>query len=203
MHPALRAHSPHFADPVGIIFIDSVCSLLSLLATTTNFVQPTMASVFTAPLGDRGCYIKGLQWAALPIIFQFRHCLTAVASHLIYAVAFVGDRDHYRANTEKKHITAWPGSGREGDGCNTEEQRGEGRVSLGNGRALGGQDPRPSRLSGWSQMMLPLIPLAVPRCPKMPFLYFSLVVAVKAIPLCFQGRDYPLLYRFSLFLSYF
>lgn len=69
---------------------------------TMNFVQPTMAAVFTAPLGDRGCYIKGLQCAALPIIFQFKHCLSAVVSHLIYTVAFVGDRDHYGANTEKK-----------------------------------------------------------------------------------------------------
>lgn len=52
------------------------------------------------------CYHKGLQCAALPIIFQFKHCLTAVVSHLIYTVAFVGDRDHYGVNTEKKHITA-------------------------------------------------------------------------------------------------
>ena len=36
------------------------------------------------------------------IIFQFKHCLSAVVSYLIYTVAFVGDRDHYRANTEKK-----------------------------------------------------------------------------------------------------
>lgn len=120
--PALQAHSPCSAYPIGIIFIDSVCSLLSLLEMTTNSVPSTMASVFTAPLWDMGCNIKGLQCAALPIIFQFKHCLTAVVSRLIYTVAFVGDRDHYRVNTEKKHIRGWPGNGREGDAAQRSSQ---------------------------------------------------------------------------------
>ena len=125
--PALRAHSPCSAYPIGIIFIDSVCSLLSLLEMTTNSVPSTMASVFTAPLWDMGWNIKGLQCAALPIIFQFKHCLTAVVSRLIYTVAFVGDRDHCRVNTEKKHIRAWTGNGREGD---TAQRSSQGQTSL-------------------------------------------------------------------------
>lgn len=62
-----------------------------------------------------------------------------MVSRLIYTVAFVGDRDHYGANTERKHIRAWPGNGREGDAA--EEQPGAGRVSPGNGEAVGGEVP--------------------------------------------------------------
>lgn len=62
-----------------------------------------------------------------------------MVSRLIYTVAFVRDRDHYGANTEKKHIRAWPGNRREGD--TAEEQPGAGRVSLANGGAMGGEVP--------------------------------------------------------------
>lgn len=91
---------------------------------TMSFGQPTMASVFTAPLGDRGCYIKGLQCAALPIIFQFKHCLSAVVSYLIYTVAFVGDRDHYGANTERKNTLQ---AGQVAEGKETRQHRGAAR----------------------------------------------------------------------------
>lgn len=62
-----------------------------------------------------------------------------MVSRLIYTVAFLGDRDHYGVNTERKHIRAWPGNGTEGD--TAEEQPGAGRVSLGNGVAVGGKAP--------------------------------------------------------------
>lgn len=83
--------------------------------------------------------------AALPIIFQFKHCLTAVVSHLIYTVAFVGDRDHYGANIEKKHITGWPGSGRKGDAAQrgSEGQGGSPREMEG---PLLERSPRPPRI---------------------------------------------------------
>lgn len=42
-------------------------------------------------------------------------------------------------NTERKHSRAWPGNGREGD--TAEEQPGAGRVSLGNGGAMGEEVP--------------------------------------------------------------
>lgn len=49
-------------------------------------------------------------------------------SHLIYTVAFVGDRDHYGANTEKKtkHITA----GQVAEGKETQQRGSEGSGGL-------------------------------------------------------------------------
>lgn len=147
-----------------------------------------MASVFTAPLWDRGCNIKGLQCAALPIIFQFKHCLTAVVSRLIYTVAFVEDRDHYGVNTERKHIRAWPGNGREGDAA--EEQPGAGRVSLGNEGAMGGEVPPDTApchqaVAQWHSCQHLRLHYVALRCC---FSTFSLDVAVKAIPLCTRAE---------------
>lgn len=80
---------PRSARPVGIIFIDSVCALLSLREMSGTSEPGTMASVSTAPLRDAGCGTKGLRRAALPIIFQFKRRLAAELSRLIYAAALV------------------------------------------------------------------------------------------------------------------
>lgn len=75
-------------------------------------------------------------------------------SHLICTVAFVGDRDHYGASTEKKHITA----GQVAEGTETRRRGGRGREGLaGSEGAAGGEGPPlpAARLSAWSPARWP------------------------------------------------